>query len=207
MLHAVVIALALAAEPAWELSGETATGVRWYTRAREGSALRELLATGVIDAPPGDVWAVLLDFEGYTRTMPSTVKAKVLAAEGAVHWVYTRYDLPLVAPRDTIARMVSRADEAAGVWLLTWAAVSDLDALVPAADGVVRLRTNEGRWRLESRDGRSTRVTYQLFTDPGGDLPPFILNQFNGMGVPLTFDSLQKAAAARWAARAAAATR
>jgi len=203
MLHAVMVALALAAEPAWEPGGETASGVRWYTRAREGSALRELLATGVIDAPPADVWAVLLDFDGYTRTMPSTVKVKVLAAEGAVHWVYTRYALPLVAPRDTIARMVSRAGEADGVWLLTWTAVSDLDALMPVEAGVVRLRTNEGRWRLESHDGRTTRVTYQLFTDPGGDMPPFILNQFNGLGVPLTFESLQKAAAAHRAARAA----
>jgi len=199
MMHLVALALVLAGEPAWELGGETATGMRWYTRAR--SPGREVLATAVVDAPPADVWAVLMDFEGYPRTMPTTDKVKVLVSEGAVHLVYSRYALPLVAPRDTIARMVSRVDVAGGVWLLTWKAVNDLDALMPVEPGVVRLRINEGRWRLEARDDGRTRVTYQLYSLPGGDVPLRLVNEFSGLGLPATFDSLQRAARAHSAAK------
>lgn len=201
MVTALLVWTCLTAEPAWRLAGEAAGGVRWYTRERPGEAVHELKATALLDAPTARVWAVLLDYESYVRTMPSTAEAKVLAREGAtVAYVYTRYDVPILSPRDTIVRLEDETTDAAVARLLSWRATDAKDALMPPRPGVVRVRKNEGQWRLEPRDGgKRTFVVYTLFSAPGGDVPTFLVNQVNGVGVPTTLESLTKAALRRGA--------
>ncbi len=196
-MHSVLVLLSLlSAEPAWRLAGEAAGGVRWYTRARAGEAVHELKATALLDAPTAQVWAVLLDYESYVRTMPSTAEVKVLGRDGErVSYVYTRYDVPFISPRDTIVRLEDQTQDPSVARVLSWRATDVKDALQPPTPNVVRVRKNEGQWRLEPRDGGArTFVVYTLFSAPGGDVPSFLVNQVNGVGVPKTLDSLSAAA-------------
>lgn len=199
MLSALALVSVLSAEPAWRLAGEAPGGVRWYTRERPGEAVHELKATALLDAPTAQVWAVLLDFERYVDTMPSTAEAKVLDRDGpAVSFLYTRYAVPVLAPRDTVVRLEDQTRDPAVARVLSWRATDAKDTLAPPKPGVVRVRKNEGQWRLEPRDeGRRTFVVYTLFSAPGGDVPAFLVNQVNGVGVPSTLESLTRAANAR----------
>lgn len=199
VLTAAVL-LALQAGPAWVPAGrDTVCDARWYTRAVPDQPVNELKATGVLDAPLDDVFEVLLDFDGYRHTMPSTSASRVLvrdAPDGAV--VYLRYDLGVIAARDSVVHMRWGLDGATK-WL-RWRAARDRDALAPVTDGVVRLPLNEGSWVLEPR-GPKTFVTYQLLSAPGGALPAFLVNAINGAGVPQTLEALERAAKRRATAR------
>lgn len=197
MVTALFLSLALSAEPRWHPAGSAGT-IHWYTRAREGQAVNELKATALLNATPEEVWSVLTDYPGWVKTMPSTDAAEVLARDGQGHaLVYLRYVLPLIAPRDTLIEVTEQRTDAA--WVLSWqVAPESRDAERPKAKGVVRLRVNEGQWRLESREaGTKTFLTYQLLSAPGGDVPPFFINRVNTLGVPKTIESLERAIAAR----------
>lgn len=191
------LTLALLAEPRWEPAGR-ADGIHWYTRAREGSPVNELKATVLLDATPAEVWAVLTDFEQYMKTMPSTDASELVSRDAPGRTlVYLRYVLPVIATRDTLIELVEA--RGADAWVLSWKAAPEArDVEHPKAEGVVRLRVNEGAWRLEPREGGAkTFLTYELLSAPGGDVPPFFVNRVNTLGVPKTIAAIQRAIAAR----------
>ena len=190
----LLVSIVLVAEPRWEPGGSS-EGVHWSTRAREGSPVRELQATALLDATPGELWAVLSDFEGWVKTMPSTDAAVVVARDAPGQTLlYLRYVLPLIAPRDTLIELTERADPD-GRQVLSWKAAPEArDVERPLQAGVVRLRINEGFWQLEPREGGAkTFVTYRLLSAPAGDVPAFFVNRANTLGVPRTFEALRVA--------------
>ena len=190
----LLLSLVLLAEPAWERAG-TAESVSWFTRARPGCAFNELKATAQLDATPQELWAVLTDLEGWVKTMPSTDASVIVARDAPGRTLlYLRYVLPVIATRDTLIEVEEQPD-VEGRWVLSWkAAPPARDLERPVGPGVVRLRVNEGRWQLESRDaGSHTLVTYQLLSAPGGDVPAFFVNRVNALGVPQTFEALRRA--------------
>lgn len=201
MTHLALVALILlgADEPEWKLSAER-DGVKIYGRAREGSAVREMRAVGVLDAKPEAVWKVLRDLDSYTTTMPYTEVAKVLSrTEGDKEVLfYSRLNTPLVSRRDYIIKLVDQSDwkEGKGFLKVSWSAVNDKDELMPTPDNVVRVRVNDGYWLLEPRDGGAkTYATYYVYTSPGGSIPNWIANKANGIAVPKVFESIKKALA------------
>lgn len=203
MWLALALSFTLAADSeGWQLAGRAdAFQARWYTRPTPSTPVHELKATGRFELPPDALLAVLLDFDGYVRSMPSTAASKVVLRErDDVAWVYLRYDLPLIAPRESVVRM--QLERNGPVTRLSWALGGAREDLVPLTPGVIRVEVNEGNWTLEPRDeGRATFVTYRLLSAPGGDVPVSFVNRVNGAGVPRTFEALDTAARRRREAR------
>ena len=48
------------------------------------------------------------------------------------------------------------------------------DRAPPLKPGFVRIEKLSGSWRFEPQGGK-THVVYTVFTDPGGSLPPFVV--------------------------------
>jgi hypothetical protein len=197
MVSAWALSVVLSQAPGWALEGRGPGALRWYTRERAGSAVRELRATTFLRLPPATVWAVLMDFERYPSSLPGTVEAKVLRADDESADVYLRYELPFISPRDTVVQMRPEVDAAKGVWQLSWSTTVHDDAPAPPKD-TLRLAKNVGFWRLSARDGgASTFIEYELYSPPGGGVPPFIVNSVKGRGVRETFASIERAARER----------
>lgn len=188
--------LVLSAEPKWELAAEE-TGLKVYSRTREGSEVREMKAMGLIDASPQEVQAVVNGYDKYKETMPYTEEAKVLAKEDAKTTLfYSRLNTPLVDNRDYIIRCVDESDwkDGKGYLKSSWKIVNDKDELVPRKPDVVRLTINEGYWLMEPReDGKKTFTTYYVYTVPGGSVPNWIANKGNSMAVPKVFERIRAA--------------
>lgn len=199
MTTLVLIPLMLLAadEPRWKLDAEE-EGIKIYGRAKEGSEVREMKAIGLIDASPHEIWKAIRDYDNYTKTMPYTVEAKVLArGEGDKDILfYSRLDTPLVSSRDYIIKIKDESDwkEGKGFLKVTWtAAPTDADSQVPVKTDIVRVRINDGYWLLEPReDGKKTFATYYVYTSPGGSIPNWIANKANGIAVPKVFEAIKK---------------
>ena len=65
---------------------------------------------------------------------------------------------------------------------------------LPKKNKTIRVKKLMGHWLLEEMDGK-TMVTQQLFIDPEGNLPPFVVNSLLIKGPFKTFKNLQDSVA------------
>ncbi|MBF5041316.1 MULTISPECIES: START domain-containing protein [Myxococcaceae] len=204
----LVVLLALGAGPAsppaaWEAVTEV-DGIRVYARERAESSVSEVRAVGMVDAPPLAVWQVVRDYANQPKSSPYVEVARVLASEadGKVILLYNVIKAPLADRRDVTVRITDESDwqEGRGYLKARWTA-SELGP--PPTPGIVRIHLNDGFWLLEPMDGGArTRVTYSLYTDPGGSVPRWIVNRANRSSLPEVLRALRREVAARAAGAA-----
>lgn len=192
----VALAGALVAAPEnpnpWE-EIEKDGGITVWRREVPGSNIREVKATMEIDVGAERVWQVLIDVDRYVEFMPYVLEARTLESEGAnVEYQYQLIDPPLVDKRDYVLRVEKSIDEARGLFVRKWSAVKNKGPAKP--DDAVRLSVVDGMWQLEKLGGSKVRVTYYLFTDPGGSIPNWIANKANRTSVPELMDAVRKRA-------------
>ena len=198
MLVALSSTSAFAAESRWE---EAATadidGHRLIvsSRSKEGSEVKEVRGLGVIDAPAWIVKNVIDDVARYKEFMPYTVESLILSTHDGYVVSYQRLDTPVVDDRDyTIKIFDESREDAEGrvIWKNRWSEANKLGPPVKA--GVARVGVNEGYWILEDKDGGArTKVTYYVYTSPGGSIPTFLVNMANTQAVPELYRAVSKA--------------
>ena len=164
-------------------------------RPRPGSAIRQLRARGVMPAAPHVVNAVLAAVDRYPEFMPYVKEARILGVDGATTSVYQRLAFGLVGLSDRdyvidITQSVETDRQGRPIYGRRWL-VGD-SARVPERPSTVRLSVNRGYWRLTPDESgpTATRATYCLFTDPGGALPTFIVNQANTVAIRKVFSAV-----------------
>jgi hypothetical protein len=211
-LIAVLLGLVVAAgapaqspesEPGWNLKSDSG-GLKIYNREKPDSPIKELLTITTIDLPVWRLAAVIGDYDHFKDFMPYTVVSKCTRHEEAgpkkaVNYFFTALDVPLVTSRYYTLRLVDEwnPDGKAGAFRSKWSRTKEagrdlswddpsVRALFPAGfKEPIKTPINEGYWLLEPVDGgRQTKVTYYVFTDPGGKIPSWIANQANSVAVP-----------------------
>jgi START domain-containing protein len=182
------------AGPGWVKAAEN-DGIQVFTRNKPGTEVQEVKAVGTVDAPPESVWKIVRDYPKYTERMPFTEVATVVANEGdgKIIWFYSRIAAPLVSKRDYTLKILDESEWKDGQGFLRTSWSVDPTKGPAPTDGVVRLKTNDGFWMMEPQEGgKKTLVTYYLFTDPGGSLPKWMVNQANRSSVPDVLKALRK---------------
>ena len=194
-------------EEGWELLGTDPVTVR--SRTRPGTSVRDLWAEGELNVPAQDIQAALMDNERYPAFMPYCTESRFVGEtepDGGRH-VYTRLELPFVAPRDYVVKMhvlQLLSTDGKGAFRNKWEAVPDF---LPERQGTVRLRTNDGGWTVLSRGPSKSYIVYRFSVDPGGMVPAFAANMANRTGVRDTLKGVQKEALRRTEMREAEARR
>jgi len=177
----------------WVLANQS-DNVTVYTRAHEGSSIRECKAVGIIGAEPIVVKRVIDDTAEYPKFMPYVVETKTLSrtADGRVG--YQRISPPIIGDRDYTVRVKCEAKAGPGgmCYCNRWEAANELG---PAEiKGVTRVKITQGSWLLEPSSGGKTRATYTIYSDSGGGVPNFLLNSANKTAIPKLFDAIRKQA-------------
>jgi hypothetical protein len=197
---AVLLALAVSAparaeDEGWVKQSDTG-GIVIYNRDKAGTAVKEVRAIGVVEAPPHACMNVVLDMDHFKDFMPYTKESRIVAREGTrVMYSYQYLSLPLISDRDYTLKVVDVTPDAApgqppAYYKKTW---TQANARGPKPrDGVQRLEINDGFWRFDPIDGGTrTRATYYVFTDPGGMIPSWVANQANTQAIPNLFKALR----------------
>lgn len=167
-------------------------GVQVFQRPVAFSKVDEVRGVAILDMPADVLFRVLEDVQAYPGMIPPTVVARHLKDEAGNHYYYTEIDPPLIRRRYYCLRTrpERRPD---GVMRVEWSLANEL---CPASQGgLVRINDNAGAWTLQPLDGGRTQVTYQAHTDPGGQVPAWIVNQATAKQIAELFKSLRKAAA------------
>lgn len=171
MIRTALVTLALAAGPDFKKVDEV-DGIVVETRPVDGSALVELRLTAETTKTAGSLCDAAFGDGAFDPEEPD-LKARTIVTQGPDERVtYEQINPPLVANRDYAVRARRlRADD--GSCRMTFEAANELAPAKP--EGWVRITKLRGEWRFEPTAAGKTRVTYVIFSDPGGSLPAFLV--------------------------------
>lgn len=173
-----------------------------YNRERPDSPIKELLMIFYVDAAPIKVFKVLCDLENFKEFMPYTVVSEVLKRtrqnDKEIVYFFTILDLPKpISNRYYTIKLINEPDPNGkkGAYRSAWN-LSDDPALDPKPDaprfkGIVdpkyynciKTAKNMGYWLVEPK-GDGSKVTYYVYTDPGGVVPAWAANMANSIAAP-----------------------
>ena len=167
-----------------------------YTRKSSRSNVHDVMATATIAAAPAQVFAVISNYASYPQFMPYVVASEVLRKEAGTQWVFQQLALPLmISDRYYTIRLSTDISSATqNIYRINW-------TLAQGSEPVRRGRgeptlVNDGSWELRPvAGGTGTHVAYFVHTDPGGDLPGFIVNMANTIAVPSVIEAVRARAA------------
>lgn len=157
----------------WELVKDE-QGIRVYLAAVPGSAYKAYRGETVIRAGMARIRALQEDVQGSCAWIHQCKAQQMIRREGSKAWTHTYFSTPWpVTPRDSVIEVTT--EEEGGTLVRHLKGVPDM---LPEEKGYVRVTRVEGYWRLEPLDGGLVKVTYQLYSEPGGSVPSWLANSF-----------------------------
>lgn len=163
------LVMLLAADPAaWE-KVTTIDGVSVEQRAVSDSKFVELRFTATTDKTPESLCAAVFGDGKFDKDEPDLKSRKVLSETADTRITHDQITPPLVNHRDYVVKAHWAME--GGACRMTFEATDELAP--PLADGSIRVTKVRGYWLFEPADGK-TKLTYVVFSDPGGAIPPWI---------------------------------
>lgn len=182
----LILPFMIFAQDNWALKKE-ADNIKIYTRNSKDSNLKEFKAVTMINSPLKNILTELLEAPDYYEDCKPNISYYVKELNENQHVFYAHKDMPWpVRDRDIVTLLtVNTVDK--HIVKLTLESLPDE---LPSKDKTIRIQNLMGHWLLEEMDDE-TKVTQQLFLDPEGSLPPFIVNNLLIKGPFQTFKDLQ----------------
>lgn len=164
-----------------------ANDIKIYTRATENSKLKEFKAVTNIATASETILNELLEAPEYYEDCLPNVSYYVKQLNNTQHVFYAHKKLPWpIKDRDIVTLLtVNKIDNKT-----TKLTLESLPDELPSKEKTIRIKKLMGYWLLEEMKG-ITKVTQQLFLDPEGSLPPFVVNSLLIKGPYNTFKDLQ----------------
>lgn len=179
LLVTVSLSTSTLARSRWKSLG-TVDGVKVYRQSDPVAGVYSVRGVGVIEASVEEVYRVMSDAPRTAAWMPMSepgVPVKVLSVVSPserVELTLQRFPWPL-AGRYTVCR--ARAERAPnGAIHVAYESVPASEA--PVQQGRVLARVLEGVFDLTPEGNSRTRVEIRMRTDPGGQIPKALVNQF-----------------------------
>ena len=160
-----------------------------YTRARAGSAIKEVKLIMNVDAGIHDLNAVLNEAERQPEWVFRCNEGRDLGGDiNAGGWYYySRIDMPWpLEDRDVVGRVKAHADGRT----YTSHTVAAPER-TPAVEGCVRLTDFDVNTTYRPLGEGRTEVTYELHSEPGGAVPAWLVNLFVERGPVETMTRLR----------------
>lgn len=172
----VLFAGALHGEEEWRLA-RAEQDIEVSTRAVEGSPIAETRGVMKLEGVTlKAAVALIADVPHQHEWIDSMDESRVLVAISPVEQInYTLSKAPWpVADRDAVVRSRFTFDKEKGVARVETHAEPDY---IPRRDGVVRIRKVDSSWTVTRLSDDEIEVRYQVHSEPGGNLPAWLVNR------------------------------
>jgi carbon monoxide dehydrogenase subunit G len=173
----MVLAFALAltaAAPAATLESMLAKGELTLLETFPDGRLKQVTAVGLLDAPVDTVWAVLVDFGGYTGWMPKVRESRVVSNTGN-EWVVD-WTISVVGPDiksrqkivvDPDARTIMATQLEGGMPGSRWSWKLSDQGSKTLAERTVRVNVVESNWFIKQIEDEQHTLDYGINTAVG----------------------------------------
>jgi Polyketide cyclase / dehydrase and lipid transport len=181
LLATVAHGTAAAVPPAaWELVSD-AHGMRVERRATE-TALYEFRVTAESSLTPAAIFETIWAQREHPQFVPHLKRLELLSETSDERLVYEQLNMPLVRDRDYTVRLRRRVDLESQRYEVAFVTANEAGPLPDKNH--IRVPTIRGRWLIEpGPDGKGATVRYEVFGDPGGVLPAWLLNRVQSESV------------------------
>ena len=171
----------------WTLKKD-ANGIKIYTREKSNLNFDEYKAITTLDTPIKNVLKELLEAPLYSENCKPGISYYIKSLGTNQHVFYVHKKLPWpIKDRDIVTLLTIEKISNKKIKL----SLESLPEEIPLKKNTIRIKTLIGYWFLEEKHNK-TIVTQQLFLDPEGNLPPFIINALLVKGPYKTFTELKE---------------
>jgi len=149
--------------------------IKVYTRVHEGATLKEFKGVVTIRTSLSSLVALMDDTDSYTNWMHDCIKSTLVDHPNpSERTTYIINDAPWpVSQRDMF--IYSRTTQNKKTKIVT-IALEGRSTFRPEVKGYVRVTTLKGSWKFTPLEKGLVEITYQVYSDPGGSLPPILAN-------------------------------
>ena len=199
MIYFLVIAMTLAnvtvfaqesGDLAWKKAKEK-NGITIFTRKSEASKVNELSANTCFETNLTTLVAVFIDIPSYPDWLKDCKLSKLLKQTGPQDlYYYSEFKVPFPFDnRDLIQYINIQQNPESREVTIT---LTNQPSLVPEKKGLVRMPVADGFWKFKPVEGGKIQVKLQYKSDPGGNIPAWLVNAFN-VNIPFgTITNLEK---------------
>jgi len=173
----------------WKLSAEK-DGIKVYTSQVPDSKVKAIKVECEIQASAAQLVALLLDVntsaDWIYRTKSCSLVKRVSPSE---LYYYSKISLPWpAANRDFVAHLTVKQNPDTKIVTIDGPAVA---GMVPEKKGIVRIARSVGKWTITPCGNDLLKIEYTLHTEPGGNIPAWMVNMFATEGPLQVFENLK----------------
>jgi hypothetical protein len=170
----------------WKLESDV-DGVQVYSRAMEGSQLRQVKAVAQVNASIEAVTAILTDYPNYKLWMNNITDSKVIEqATEDVTFVYTYEDTPWpVQNRFCVTKMTYQQLQDKSMVLF-----ESVPRYMKSPRDAIEFISYKGHWQVQ-RGKSGCEIEYFIEANPGGHVPSWLANQLAYGGPAKTIGNLR----------------
>ncbi|MBF0118269.1 MAG: hypothetical protein HQK79_05490 [Desulfobacterales bacterium] len=192
-----------APDSSWEEINDKGDFKNYYKDDKE-SGTGKVLMIGVADATPARCFAVVGDYDEFPNFMPYMQYVKLINENKVdenktINHVFFYFSAPLIAGRYYTLELADEKnpDGKEGAYRSKWTmekgkfrrTPDDAEIKKHVKTGLfqkpVETAFNDGYWLFEPLDGgKKTKVTYYVWTNPGGSIPDMAVNKGNKLALP-----------------------
>jgi hypothetical protein len=174
------LAASAVAETPWQLVSKRDGLV--VERRPAGGAVYEIRVTAESSLSPAAIFETLWRQQEHPQFVPHLKRLDLLSDRDDERVTYEQVEVPLARDRDYTVRLHRRVDAETQRYEIVFATANE--AGPPPDRYHVRVRTIRGHWLVEpGPDGRGSTLRYEVLTDPGGQLPTWVVNRVQGSAV------------------------
>jgi hypothetical protein len=178
------IPLAGMAQADWELKKDE-EGIRVFVKDLEGIEFRAFKGEAELDYSAQEVVMLLQRVDQYPDLFPSTAEARVIKHLNDTSYIHYSYiDSPWpVSDRDGAYRTTISQKGSYVEFKL-----ESLPEYVERVEDVVRIQETSAYWKIRTLGERKVHLVYEVYSNPGGSLPAWLVNS---AAVSQPFETIQ----------------
>ncbi len=163
-------------------------GIKIFTKKSKWGNLRDSRAVMQVAATPEEMYKLLTDFDHYSTWMNRCSKSRLVARLSDNEFIaHLHFESPWpVKDRDCVVR-VKVVKDANGVITITQ---TSEPKYIKEEDDAVRIVQLNSIWRLTPKNG-GTEIVNEYGTNPGGNIPDWMVNTQSVEYPQATFEGLQ----------------
>jgi len=170
----VLLATATAQAEDWQVAKEK-DGIKVSLSEVAGSKYKAYRGVTVMKTTMEKLRALQEDVPGACAWIHECKSQKLLKHEGNKSWTYTQFNTPWpVTSRDSVLEVTT--EQGADGSLTRH--LKGVPTYLPEEKGFVRVTQVDGFWKFAPKGPNQIEVTYQVHTEPGGDVPSWLANKF-----------------------------
>ena len=162
--------------------------IKVYTRRVSNSKIKEYKATSILHTSVDSILSELLTAPKYTDDCEAGISYYVKQMNSNQHLFYAYKDLPWPVRDRDVVTLITVNKISPKKYKLT---IEGLPNGIPEKKQMIRIRQLMGHWLIEEKSSNTVMVTQQLFLNPEGKLPAFVINSLIVKGPLKTFQELK----------------